>query len=43
LYSSPKIIRTIKSRRMRWTRNTASMGEMRNAYNIVIENPEKKR
>jgi hypothetical protein len=26
LYSSPKIIRMIKSRRMRWARNIARMG-----------------
>jgi hypothetical protein len=27
LYSSPSIIRMIKSRRMRWARNVARMGE----------------
>jgi hypothetical protein len=34
LYSSPNIIRTIKSRRMRWTGHVARMGEKRNAYDI---------
>ena len=29
LYSSPNIVRVIKSRRMRWTGNVASMGEER--------------
>jgi hypothetical protein len=32
LYSSPSIIRIIKSRRMRWAGNLARMGEKRNAY-----------
>jgi hypothetical protein len=30
LYSSPSIIRIIKSRRMRWAGNVARMGEKRN-------------
>jgi hypothetical protein len=32
LYSSPSIIRIIKSRRMRWADHVALMGEKRNAY-----------
>jgi hypothetical protein len=32
LYSSPNIIRIIKSRRMRWEGHVARMGEKRNAY-----------
>jgi hypothetical protein len=32
LYSSPSIIRMIKSRRMRWTGHVARMGTNRNAY-----------
>jgi hypothetical protein len=31
LYSSPSVIRMIKSRRMRWARHVARMGEKRNA------------
>jgi hypothetical protein len=31
LYSSPSVIRMIKSRRMRWTRHVARMGAKRNA------------
>jgi hypothetical protein len=31
LYSSPSIIRIIKSRRMRWAGHVAQMGEKRNA------------
>jgi hypothetical protein len=34
LYSSPSIIRMIKSRRMRWSGHVARMGEERNAYDI---------
>jgi hypothetical protein len=36
LYSSPKIIRTIKSRRMKWAGNIARTGEKRNAYRILV-------
>jgi hypothetical protein len=32
LYSSPRIIRIIKLRRMRWAGHVARMGEKRNAY-----------
>jgi hypothetical protein len=43
LYSSPNIIRMIKSRRMRWAGNVARMGETRNAYRILVGKPEGKR
>jgi hypothetical protein len=43
LYSSPRIIRIIKSRRMRWARQVALMGEKRNAYRLLLGNPEGKR
>jgi hypothetical protein len=42
LYSSPDIIRMIKSRRMRWAGHVARMGETRNAYRILVGNPEGK-
>jgi hypothetical protein len=32
LYSLPSIIRTMKSRRMRWAGHVARTGEKRNAY-----------
>jgi hypothetical protein len=32
LYSSPSIIRIVKSKRMRWTGHVARMGKERNAY-----------
>ncbi|KAJ4429226.1 hypothetical protein ANN_26229 [Periplaneta americana] len=35
LYSSPEIIRNIKSRRLRWAGHVARMGESRNAYSEV--------
>jgi hypothetical protein len=40
LYSSPSMIRIIKSRRMRWTGNIARMGEKRNAYRLLVGKPE---
>jgi hypothetical protein len=43
LYSSPSIIRTIKSRRLRWAGHVARMGEVRNAYNILVRKPEGRR
>jgi hypothetical protein len=43
LYSSPSIIRTIKSRRMRWAGHVARMGEKRNAYRLLLGKPEGKR
>jgi len=41
LYTSPNIIRVIKSRRMTWVGNVACMGEMRNAYKILVRKPER--
>jgi hypothetical protein len=42
LYSSPDVIMMIKSRRMRWPGHVARMGEKRNAYRILVGNPEGK-
>jgi hypothetical protein len=42
LYSSPSIIRIIKSRRMRWTGHAARMGEKRNAYRLLVGKAEGK-
>jgi hypothetical protein len=41
LYSSPGIIRIIKSRRMRWAGHVARMGEKRNR--LLVGRPEGKR
>jgi hypothetical protein len=43
LYSSPSVIRVIKSRRMRWAGHVAQMGERRNAYKILVGKPEGRR
>jgi hypothetical protein len=43
LYSSPNIIRIIKSRRMRWAGHVAQMGEKRNVYRLLVGKPEEKR
>jgi hypothetical protein len=40
LYSSPSIIRIIKSRRMRWA---GRMGKKRNAYRLLVGKPEGRR
>jgi hypothetical protein len=43
LYSSPSIIRIIKSRRIRWAGHVARMGEKRNACRLLVAKPEGKR
>jgi hypothetical protein len=43
LYSSPSIIRMIKSRRMRWAGHVARMGEKRDAYRVLVGKPDRKR
>jgi hypothetical protein len=43
LYSSPNIVRVIKSRRMRWTGHVARVWERRGAYRAVVGRPEVKR
>jgi hypothetical protein len=43
LYSSPSIIRIIKSRRMRWAGHVARRGEKMNACRLLVGKPEGKR
>src|SRR5215475_12568112 len=43
LYSSPNIVRVIKSRRMRWVGHVARMGEGRGVYRVLVGKPEGKR
>ena len=43
LYSSPNIVRVIKSRRMRRAGHVARMGEERGVYRVLEEKPEGKR
>ena len=43
LYSSPNIVRVIKSRRMRWAGHVARMGEGRGVYRVLVGKPDGKR
>jgi hypothetical protein len=43
LYSSPSIIRIIKSRTVRWVGHVAQMGEKRSMYRLLVGKPEGKR
>jgi len=43
LYSSPNIVRVIKSRRMRWAGHAARVGEVRWVYSVLVGKPEGKR
>ena len=42
LYSSPNTVRVIKSRRMRWARHAARMGERRGVYRVLVGKTEGK-
>jgi len=43
LYSSPNIVRVIKSTRMRWAGHVARMGEERVVYRVLVRKPEGRR
>jgi len=43
LYSSPNIVRVIKSRRMRWAGHVARMGEETGVYRVLVGKLEGKR
>jgi len=43
LFSSPTIVRVLKSRRMRWVGHVAHMGERRGVRRILVGKPEGKR
>jgi hypothetical protein len=43
LYSSPNIVRVIKSRRMRWAGYVARMGQGRGVYRVLVGKPEGRR
>ena len=43
MYSPPNIIRTIKSRRMRWAAHVTHMGDWRGAYTVSVGKREGKR
>jgi hypothetical protein len=42
LYSSPDIIRQVKSRRMRWSEHVSRMGEERKVYKVLLGKPEER-
>jgi len=42
LYSSPNIVRVIKSRKIRWVGHMARMGERRDVYRVLVGKPEGK-
>jgi hypothetical protein len=42
MYSSPDIIRQIKSRRMRWAGHVARMGEGKSVCRVLVGKPEEK-
>jgi len=42
LYSSPNIVRVIKSRRMKWAGHVARMGERRGVYRVLVGKHEGK-
>jgi hypothetical protein len=43
LYSSPNIVRVIKSRRKRWVERVTRMGERRGVYRVLVGEPVGKR
>ena len=43
LFSSPNIVRVIKSRRLRWAGHVARMEEGRGVHNVLVGKPEGKR
>jgi hypothetical protein len=42
LYSSPNLIRMVKSTRMRWNGHVARIAEKKNPYSILMGTPEGK-
>ena len=42
LYSSPNIVRVIKSRRIRWDGHVTRMGEERGVCRVLVGKPEGK-
>jgi len=43
LYTSPNMVRVIKSRRMRWAGHVVCMGEERGVCRVLVGKPEGKR
>jgi len=43
MQTAPRIVRVIKSRRMRWAGHVARMGESRSVHRVLVWKPEGKR
>ena len=43
LYSSPNIVRVVKSRRIKWAGHVVHMGEERGVYRVLVGKPEGRR
>jgi hypothetical protein len=43
LYSSPEIVKVIKSRRIRWLGHVAVTGKMRDSYKVLVGKAEQER
>jgi len=43
MYSSPNIVRVIKSRRMKWAGHVVRMGEEMEVYRVLVDKPEGRR
>jgi len=43
LYTSPNIVRVVKSRKMWWAGHVACKGESRGVYRVLVGTPERKR
>ena len=43
MYSSPNIIRSLKSRLLRWAGHVARLDQSRNEYRVLVGKPEGKR
>jgi hypothetical protein len=43
LYSSPSIVRVIKSRRIRWAGHVGHMGKGRGVHRVLVRKPEGRR
>jgi hypothetical protein len=43
LYSTPNVIRVVKSRRKRWAGRVARMGRVKGAYRVLVVRPEGRR
>jgi len=42
LYSSPNILRVIKSRIIRWAGHVARMGEVKGVYRVLVRKPRER-